>query len=145
MKRFARLNKIYPIKMIHYVLFTSIIIPIILSIPLLYWYQHAPAGMVFLGAYQYDEFYYGAWAHEASETAGFFFANPYDASSDSPKVYYYLFFNLLGNVMLITGISFIPLWLVSRIILGSILFLIIYKFLMYIFPDDEKKSLFLLH
>lgn len=141
MKRFARLNKIYHIKMIHYVLFTSIIIPIILSIPLLYWYQHAPAGMVFLGAYQYDEFYYGAWAHEASETAGFFFANPYDASSHSPKVYYYLFFNLLGNVMLITGISFIPLWLVSRIILGSILFLIIYKFLMYIFPDDEKKVL----
>ncbi|MFX1520058.1 MAG: hypothetical protein ACFFCD_09055 [Promethearchaeota archaeon] len=141
MTRFESLTKIFPTKMIYYVLFTSIIIPVLLSIPLFYWYQHAPAGMVFLGVYQYDEFYYGGWSHEASETAGFFFANPYDASSDSPRVYYYLFFNLLGKIMLITGIPFIPLWQASRIILGSIMFLIIYKFMKYIFPDNEKKVL----
>ena len=121
MKRFVSLlTGRAPIKMIHYVLFTSIIIPIILSIPLLFWYQHAPEGMVFLGIYHYDEFYYGAWSHEASESLEFLFANPYDASSNSPKVYYYLYFNLLGKIKLITGISFIPLWHASRIILGSI-------------------------
>jgi hypothetical protein len=142
MKQVENLLKILKrFEMIHYVLFTSIIIPIILSIPLLYWYQHPPEGMVFLGIYQYDEFYYGAWSHEASESFEFLFANPYDASSNSPKVYYYLYFNLLGKIMLITGISFIPLWHASRIILGSIFFLIIYKFLEYIFPDNERKVL----
>ena len=141
MKRFERLTKIYSLKMIHYVLFSSIIIPIILSIPLLYWYQHAPEGMIFLGIYQYDEFYYGAWSHEASETPGFFFANPYDYDPNSPAVYYYLMFNLLGKIMSISGLSFIPLWHASRIILGSIMFLIIYKFLKYVFPDNEKKLL----